>query len=81
MNLPSVQSRLCAERFTDAARVCWREACSTTDSVSHQKGAWNRVENDLTPFAGKEIPIRLEDYAYDMKNDFGQRGEVQLITK
>ena len=50
-------------------------------SVSRQKGVWNMVEIDLTPFAGKEIPVRLENYAYDMKNDFGYWGAVKLITK
>ena len=36
---------------------------------------------DLTPFAGKEIPILIENYAYDMKNDFGYWKAVKIVTQ
>jgi putative heme-binding domain-containing protein len=50
-------------------------------NISRQGGVWKTIRVDLTPFAGKTIPVRLENYAYDMQNDFAYWGSVKLVTE
>ncbi len=41
---------------------------------------WKRVEIDLTPFAGKTIPVRLENAANDWNFEFGYWSDVEVRT-
>jgi putative membrane-bound dehydrogenase-like protein len=60
--------------FADRKLVA-RQNISSDDSI------WKNIKIDLSQFSGKEIPVRLENYAYDMKNDFGYWGSLGLVTE
>jgi hypothetical protein len=42
-------------------------------------GIWQEVQVDLTPFAGQSVPVRLENYAYDLTNDFAYWDRIEVL--
>ena len=42
-------------------------------------GTWQEVQVDLTPFAGQSVPVRLENYAYDLTNDFAYWDRIEVL--
>ena len=42
-------------------------------------GTWQEVQVDLTPFAGPSVPVRLENYAYDLTNDFAYWDRIEVL--
>ena len=43
-------------------------------------GGWKELTIDLTPFAGKEVEIRLENGANGWSYEFGYWGKVEIVT-
>gem|GEM_PF-2424763 len=42
-------------------------------------GTWHDVKVDLTPFARQSLPVRLENYAYDLTNDFAHWDRIEVL--
>jgi len=43
--------------------------------------AWQDIKVDLTPFAGQSVPVRLENYAYDLTNDFAYWDRIEVLQE
>jgi len=41
---------------------------------------WKQVKVDLTPFAGKKVALRLENFANDWMYEFGYWGDVAVVS-
>ena len=42
---------------------------------------WDQVKIDLSAFAGKKVEVRLENYAFNLDNDYGYWSGVKLVTE
>jgi hypothetical protein len=40
---------------------------------------WETIQLDLTAFAGRTIPIRLENHAYNLSEDFAYWDEIKVV--
>ena len=49
--------------------------------IEGRSECWTPVEVDLTPFAGKTIPIKIENYAYSMENDFAYWHNLRIESE
>lgn len=47
--------------------------------IDSSEGAWKTVRIDLTPFAGRKIPVRLENYAFNWNDETGYWSSVQVV--
>jgi len=42
--------------------------------------AWKPITIDLTEFAGQEIKVQLENFAYDLQNDYAYWNDLRVIS-
>ena len=48
---------------------------------SQVKEQWLEFDLDLSEYAGKKIPLVLENKANDWRNEFGYWGSIEVVSK
>ena len=48
---------------------------------SEVKEQWLEFDLDLSEYAGKKIPLVLENKANDWRNEFGYWGSIEVVSK
>ncbi len=48
--------------------------------IGHEGLRWQRISVDLTPFAGRKVPLRLENKANDWNWEFGYWNDIKLTA-
>ena len=60
--------------FVDG-KLIKREMIGETGSV------WQTVKIDLSRFAGQKVKVRLENYAFNLENDYGYWAGVKVVEE